>query len=538
MHDESRAARLRAYELMELVQGDTHVEALRELESLEVEAETRGWTEAALLASAGRAMYVLVHGTDPDALPGLMDRLVVRADAAGRPGLVAVGLALRAVAAVGRGDSAALLDDAGRAVAIADDDTQPALDRCTALVICAAAYNALSLWELADQLYDEAGRLAPRCERPVQDPAIAVNRALVRLEWASALFELGDRDAALQQLARAAAAADDAVQADGLPPLWRQEVVACRDVLAFVRAAFADEDTDLAALLAAARDQSATLAEAGSVEMKPLLDGLVVLGLYESGQRDLAAVEAYRLGDPASSSSGARSFPVWLRAHVLSGADPSPAVVAHRAYGRLVARTRWTAREGTMSAARSRIASERMGVEHARLARDVLLDPLTGLSNRRGFDDWLDDEPTTDRTTALILVDLDGFKDVNDEFGHAVGDDVLRWVGALTAAHVRSGDQALRLGGDEFAVVMTGGSALADLATERAHALSAAIAAAEWGGLAEGLDVRASVGVASGVLGPGGSTSAQRLYREADADLYRAKAARPVRGTRSRTGPA
>jgi diguanylate cyclase (GGDEF)-like protein len=526
-------ARLRAYELMELAQGAEHEDALAELESLEIEAEARGWSEAALLAALGRALHALVHDTDPATLPDLVDRLVARAEALGHGGLVAVTLAFRAVGAAGRADSASLLHDAGRAVTLADDDTWPALDRCTALVICGAAYNALSLWELASDLYDAASRLAPECERPLQDPAIAVNRVLVRLEWASGLFELGDGTAALAQLDLAARAADEAMSATGLPPLWRQEVDASRDVLAFARTAFRPEAKgDLEALLATARRRSDELGGAGSREMKPLLDALVVLALQRLGRRDEAAVEAYRLLPPASSSSGARTFVTWLRAHVLTGADPSPAVVAHREYGLQMARTRWTAREGTLSAALSRIAGERLGAEHARLARDVLLDPLTGLSNRRAFDDWLDREPDLGVSTALILVDLDGFKGVNDVYGHGVGDDVLRRVGGLIAAHVRAGDLALRLGGDEFAVVLSGEAATLALAWDRAHVLTEAIASADWEPSAPGLQVRGSAGVAAGIVGRGGGTTATRLYREADVELYRVKAARPERHSR------
>ena len=522
---------------MELVQGAEHAAALADLESLEIEAEARGWSEAALLAAMGRTMHALVHGTDVEALPDLMDRLVARAEALGHGGLVGVTMALRAVGAAGRADSASLLHDAARAVTLADDAQWPALDRCTALVICAAAYNALSLWELASELYDAASRLAPSCERPLQEPAVAVNRVLVRLEWASGLFELGDHQAALTQLDLAARAADEAMSATGLPDLWRREVEASRDALAFVRTAFRPEARgDVDALLGTARRRSDELGVAGSREMKPLLDALVVLGLHARGRRDEAAVEAYRLEDLASSSSGARTFVVWLRAHVLAGADPSPAVVAHREYGLRMARTRWTAREGTLSAARSRISGERMGVEHARLARDVLLDPLTGLSNRRAFDDWLDTEPELGLPTALILVDLDGFKGVNDVYGHGVGDDVLRRVGGLIAAHVRAGDLALRLGGDEFAVVLNGDAATLALAWDRAHVLTEAIASADWEPSAPGLHVRGSAGVAAGVVGRGGGTTATRLYREADVELYRVKAARPERHARAVSG--
>jgi diguanylate cyclase (GGDEF)-like protein len=232
---------------------------------------------------------------------------------------------------------------------------------------------------------------------------------------------------------------------------------------------------------------------------------------------------------PRSMVAGAGSFPAWARAQVLTGDAPDAALRAQRDYGVRVARDRWGARLGLLGAARSGIAHRRLSAEHAVLARDVLLDPLTGLSNRRCFDDWLAAVPHTDRATALLLMDLDDFKVVNDLHGHAVGDEALRKVGRLIAGHVRPGDMALRLGGDEFVVVLSdeasdvppeGAEALRAVAEVRARALRDAVELSDWDRIASGLAVTLSVGVAAAVLGPGSPGGAARLYEEADADLY------------------
>jgi diguanylate cyclase (GGDEF)-like protein len=221
-----------------------------------------------------------------------------------------------------------------------------------------------------------------------------------------------------------------------------------------------------------------------------------------------------------------------VRAQVLTAAEPEAAVAAHREYARLVAGLRWRSREGVLAAARSAIAGELLSVDHARLARDVLLDPLTGLSNRRCFDDWLAGEVSEERSAAVLLIDLDGFKAVNDVHGHAVGDETLRRVGLLVDQHVRPGDLALRLGGDEFAVVLEHQDhppeMLRRTARDRAEALREAVRRTDWERVAPGLRIAVSVGVAAARLGPETPGGADALYREADADLYVDKAARAV----------
>src|SRR5438093_3775492 len=94
-------------------------------------------------------------------------------------------------------------------------------------------------------------------------------------------------------------------------------------------------------------------------------------------------------------------------------------------------------------------------------------DPLTGLANRRAFDRELRQLSASGAPGALVVIDLDGFKQVNDRFGHQRGDAVLRDVGRELRRRVRAGDVVARLGGDEFAVVLRGAN------PERAEAVGA-----------------------------------------------------------------
>ena len=506
------AAYLRAYGLFEEVQGEEHAEAAVALPDLERHAQSHGWDDVAFVAAAGRTLYGIVR--PPGEIPAdeQVEALLERAQELQRPAFVALALGLRSLTAAARGDAAALLADTGRAVALLDDDRLPPLDRCTAYVVAAGAYNTLSLWEIVDELYDRAGALVPQCPPgPGQEPALAVNRILIRLEWATALLELGEEQQARTQLEHALAAVPPARDV-ALPDLWRLDVEGCDTALRLLLGEPLDP------LLPVAARQSRELRTSGDIEVLPLLDACRALALVRAGRDAEAAAVAAELAEPTSASSGARSFPAWVHAVVAAGSRPSAASRAYADYAHLVARNWWQSRESVLVAARSFLAMEGLRVEHDRLSRDVLVDPLTGLHNRRAFDEWLQ-RPGTPASAALLLLDLDGFKKVNDTYGHAAGDEVLRRVGRIVAEHIRPGDLALRHGGDEFAVVIEHTSADASVVRRRAEELRKALRVAPWEEVGPGLVVGTSIGVAVGSLRDG----AARLYERADDALYTAK---------------
>ena len=152
-------------------------------------------------------------------------------------------------------------------------------------------------------------------------------------------------------------------------------------------------------------------------------------------------------------------------------------------------------------------------------------DPLTGLANRRRFDDAVSEAiaspPGARRLHALLMLDLNRFKAINDVYGHPVGDEVLIVVATRLAAAVRQGDVVARLGGDEFAVVASqlfGTEEAAGIALRMIDALAHPITV----GGTEHL-----VGVGIGIaLFPQDADSGTELVRKADIALYRAKAER------------
>jgi diguanylate cyclase (GGDEF)-like protein len=146
-------------------------------------------------------------------------------------------------------------------------------------------------------------------------------------------------------------------------------------------------------------------------------------------------------------------------------------------------------------------------------------DPLTRLLNRRAFIRRLDAEVArTQRYTrgfSLVVCDLDGFKALNDRYGHPAGDDALCTLGAILVASLRRPDDAFRIGGDEFALL------LAEASEADAHEVVARVTEAFAASGDERLGgVRPSFGVASC---PRDAADAQGLFRRADEALYRAK---------------
>lgn len=175
---------------------------------------------------------------------------------------------------------------------------------------------------------------------------------------------------------------------------------------------------------------------------------------------------------------------------------------------------------------RSTVAAIRDATERKRLEHDLehraLHDPLTGLPNRTLFFDRLNQAmlgfKRDRRPVALVMLDLDGFKTVNDAYGHMAGDEVLRRLGANLEAGLRSTDTVARIGGDEFAWILPG-VAGPEAGIRRVRALLRSVARDYPVGGA-----KIHVGISAGVaLFPEDGMHADSLIRHADLALYTAK---------------
>jgi diguanylate cyclase (GGDEF)-like protein len=165
------------------------------------------------------------------------------------------------------------------------------------------------------------------------------------------------------------------------------------------------------------------------------------------------------------------------------------------------------------------MAKERTEYRHK---TDSLIDPLTGIANRRAFlqdaEVQLKRQMTEPRPMAVLLLDLDNFKSINDRFGHAIGDRVLQMFAEVGSGCMRRFDIFGRLGGEEFAAL------LVDTSRERALAVAEQIRASfvEVTGMVDGKPVLATVSIGV-VISYDAVLDLSALLAQADHALYRAK---------------
>ena len=160
----------------------------------------------------------------------------------------------------------------------------------------------------------------------------------------------------------------------------------------------------------------------------------------------------------------------------------------------------------------------RKGQFHSQIQHEATHDRLTGLPNRGYFEAWIDQSLSVETTRgAVLLIDLDRFKEINDTFGHHTGDDLLKAVAGRIRSNVREVDVAARFGGDEFAVFVP------EADQHEAEALAQSISAAleqPFPLQSATVAIAASVGIA---VAPEHGSDAQVLLRRGDIAMYDAK---------------
>ncbi|MCI0481554.1 MAG: GGDEF domain-containing protein, partial [Candidatus Dadabacteria bacterium] len=156
------------------------------------------------------------------------------------------------------------------------------------------------------------------------------------------------------------------------------------------------------------------------------------------------------------------------------------------------------------------------------LKRQAVTDPLTGLYNRRSFTKALgrlvEHADRYDEPISLLMVDIDRFKAINDTYGHAAGDDVIRAVADIIRSSIRKVDAAARIGGEEFAVILPVSDRKSSFDTAERIRKAIRKRAVRHG--RTDIAVTVSIGVATRT---GGLSVPEALVREADRCLYAAK---------------
>ncbi|BCY09233.1 hypothetical protein L3i22_043210 [Actinoplanes sp. L3-i22] len=492
-----------AYQLVEAAQG--HHDADR-VESAEHEATEQGWDDVLLLLQFARSLAGLEDGADDtahvDAMLTIAGRLPERS-------LLALATAVKAArAADRRGSTTTRAESAARllveAVVTLDDPgpQEPVVHRVAALIEVGNVAHELGFWELALDYFtlaeqalagETSGRWSDTARR--QQLVVTINRCELVLDWACALAAIGEWEQA-GVLAATALTDRDPTDADW-PPSWVDQYHGQQHL-------------------------NAALAATGAPP-PPVPANITALG---------AAIRAARAGDHGRAAALADGPATHVEVHLpgsahllalsLAAKQPGTTPAAIR-YGDQLAALRWNDRLDRMDVMRDAIAVGRRRRDHEQLRRDFVIDELTGLANRRGYQAYLaavgepaGREPERDTRCAVLMVDVDHFKAVNDGFGHDVGDLVLADLGRILGAQVRQSDLAARLGGDEFVIILADTNA--GSAESCATRILQAVLAHPWHELADGLTVSISIGVHHGR-----HHELPEVLHHADKNLYRAK---------------
>jgi diguanylate cyclase (GGDEF)-like protein len=457
------------------------------------------------------------HATDSVEALDAVDGCIRVARAIDEPGWEANAIALRIVTLIRTGEGGDSVADLVAA--------ENALSRTRDLGLAGwahtglgYAYDLLRLYELCIPHFELA---AEGDHDPLGLPeAPAINRlnlAESNLRWAHELERLGDTsyDEEIKERRRAAhrwagEAVDVILAADLLgywPMVGRMWLAASND---------AGDAAEAAVILKDCRDQ---LAKLGDLELAAIAGAYLARTYLTLGRIDDAMEAAGRSASelPPTSDPPVEALIRHTAVRIVAESGDVGASTGLQ-YARAISRGWWAERLRGLYAVRTALANHELSIRHDAEWRAAREDPLTGVGNRRALDERMSVARDSGRSVAVIAIDVDNLKVVNDSYGHACGDEVLRRVGQLLKEQCRAEDVVARAGGDEFVVVLDnpderGAPELVErikIAADR----EAAQALAPWFAM-----LRLSVGQASSTDG----TSVSDLLTEADRRMYAEK---------------
>jgi diguanylate cyclase (GGDEF)-like protein len=457
------------------------------------------------------------HATDAIEALDAVDACIRVARAIDEPGWEANAIAIRIVTLIRTGEGGDSVADLVAA--------ENALSRTRDLGLAGwahtglgYAYDLLRLYELCIPHFELAAEGDHDPLGLPEGPAInRLNLAESNLRWAHELERLGDTSYAdeIKLLRRSAhrwaGEAVDVIVAADLLGYW---LMAARMWLA---ASNDDADpAEAAVILKDCRDQLAKLGdpEAAAIAGAYLARAYLSLGRIDDAMEaaDRAASDLPPTSDPPVEAL-IRHTAVQI---VAESGDPGGAIGLR--YARAITRGWWAERLRGLYAVRTALANHELSIRHDAEWRAAREDPLTGVGNRRALDERMSTAQDSGRSVAVIAIDVDNLKVINDSYGHACGDEVLRRVGRLLTEQCRAEDVVARAGGDEFVVVLDnpderGGGELVERIRAAAER-EAARAEAPWFSM-----LRVSIGQASSADG----TPVSELLTEADRRMYAEK---------------
>lgn len=460
------------------------------------------------------------HATDAEEALDAVDGCIRVSRAIDEPGWEANALAVRIVTLLRTGeggDSVADLVAAENALA----RTRDAGLASWAHTGLGYAYDLLRLFELCIPHFELAAEADVDPLGLPESPAInRLNLAESNLRWAHEMERLGD-PAYDEEIARRcaearrwASEANEVIvraQMIGYWPMTGRMWLAASD--------FTADPGEAAVILKDCRDQMAKL---GALELAAIAGAYLAKALAAMGRTEDALEAAERAGTdlPPTSDPPVEALVRHTAVQIAANSGDAGAASGLQ-YARAITRGWWAERLRGLYAVRSALASHELSIRHDAEWRAAREDPLTGVGNRRALDERMSAALDSGRSIAVIAIDVDNLKVVNDSHGHACGDEVLRRVAQLLTEQCRADDVVARAGGDEFVVVLDNPDerGARELVERIKHAADrvARNAIDPWFAM-----LRLSIGQASSTDG----TSVQDLLTEADRRMYAEKRGR------------
>jgi diguanylate cyclase (GGDEF)-like protein len=461
----------RARELSAAVQRAEYTQQLEIVASMdELLDETQRRGEPLLVAQLLRASALarlITKGLAAEAEPRL-DEMLAHTRRHGIALLRADAHALRGRRLVIAAQEDAALTEIARALAILDDSTIP--DRqvgvrnwnrllSSTLIDCWLVLNQLGVYEAAEEVIARAASAIRESASPHDIALQLMNRIKMLLGWGLRLERIEEYDESAEKFRTAASmgTAAEGPFAESLFP--RRANVPAIDQVGVLAAAPALHEPGTEHI---SRLENIYTERAFGHDREIVAIALARC-LDKDGRRD-EALEVLRDARQSTLTDDGSQPSMRLNiARELARLDTSPDYASGASQSLIDYATRletemWSLRESQIATLNARREHERLSAEHGAITQQALQDPLTGLPNRRALDEKLRQLASSAdaQPLAVALVDLDGFKGVNDKQSHAEGDNVLRVVASTLRDALRGDDLVARYGGDEFIVLLPG----------------------------------------------------------------------------------